>query len=128
MPMPKLEKSPPVLVARFDELAALVPDATRRQMFGYPSCVLDGNMFMSLYADRMILRLSETDRRDIMAKHKATVFEPMPGRPMKEYMVVPPALLAHDDIRKWISRARTYAATLPAKQPKAASQSRKSRR
>jgi len=35
------DKSPPELVARFDELAGLVPEATRRPMFGYPSLVLE---------------------------------------------------------------------------------------
>lgn len=128
MPMPSFAKAPPELVARFDELAALVPDATRRQMFGYPSCVLGGNMFMALHTDRMILRLSEPDRREITAKHKTTVVEPMPGRPMKEYMVIPPTLLASAAIQNWVARAHNYAATLPAKKPKAAPKPKKNPR
>ena len=118
--MPSLEKSPPELVARFDELSSLVPDATRRQMFGYPSCVLRGNLFMSLFVDRMILRLGEDDRRNFIATHHAPIFEPMPGRPMKQYVVVPPSLLDDPAIEDWIARAHSHAATLPAKQPKPA--------
>jgi TfoX/Sxy family transcriptional regulator of competence genes len=125
--MPNLAKSPPELVARFDELAALVPDATRRQMFGYPSCVLGGHMFMSLFADRLILRLGELDRAEITGKHGATVFEPMPGRPMTGYMAVPPALLSSPDVEGWVARSHAYAATLPAKKPKAAKAAKTSR-
>ena len=45
--MPTFRESPPGLIARFGELAALTADADRKQMFGYPSCVLRGNMFMA---------------------------------------------------------------------------------
>jgi TfoX N-terminal domain len=115
MPTPSFDKSPPQLVARFDELSALVPDATRRPMFGYPSCVLRGHMFMSLFGDRLILRLGEEDRRDFLARHKTGLFEPMPGRPMKEYVVVPPSLASERVVEDWIARAHTYADSLPAK-------------
>ena len=120
MPAPTFDKSPPALAARFDELASLVPDSTRRPMFGYPSCVLRGHMFMSLFADRMVLRLGEEDRRDFLARHRASVFEPMPGRPMKEYVVVPPSLVDTPAVEDWIARAHAYADSLPPKKPKAA--------
>ena len=60
--MPTFRKSPPELVARFDELASLAGTADRKQMFGYPTCVLHGNMFMGLHEDSLILRLAEPDR------------------------------------------------------------------
>jgi TfoX N-terminal domain len=120
MPTPSFDKSPTQLVARFEELSALVPDATRRPMFGYPSCVLRGHMFMSLFGDRLVLRLGEDDRRDFLAAHDAGLFEPMPGRPMKEYVVVPPALTSQRAVEDWVTRAHAYADSLPAKKPKAA--------
>ena len=120
MAHPSLTKSPPGLVMRFDELAALVPDAKRRPMFGYPSCVLGGNMFMSLFRDRLVLRLSEPDRAQIIAEHGATTFEPMPGRPMTGYVVIPPSLVASDGVDEWVSRSYAHARSLPAKKPKAA--------
>jgi hypothetical protein len=120
MPMPSFDKSPPELVARFDELAALVPDATREQMFGYPSCVLGGNMFMSLFKERLILRLGEADRLEFMDTHRTGLFEPMPGRPMKEYVVVPPTLAADRKVESWVAKAHAHAASLPAKKPKPA--------
>jgi hypothetical protein len=119
MPTPSFSKSPPELVARFDELAALVPDATRRPMFGYPSCTLGGNMFMSLFKDRLVLRLSEPDRVEITNKHGATAFEPMPGRPMTGYVAVPPSMAASQAVTEWVARSHAHAKTLPAKKPKA---------
>jgi TfoX/Sxy family transcriptional regulator of competence genes len=117
--MPTFRKSPPELVARFEELAEFAGDAERRQMFGYPTCVLRGNMFMGLHEDALILRLSDTDRAKFIDRHGGTLFEPMPGRPMKEYVVVPPPLLDDDEtVGDWVRRSRAYAELLPAKKPK----------
>jgi len=110
--------SPAELVARFDELASVVPEADRRWMFGYPTCVLRGHMFMGLHRDSFILRLSDADRSDFQDRYTATSFEPMPGRPMREYVVVPPAVLGSDDMAGWVRRARDHAAALPPKPPK----------
>lgn len=115
--MPTFRKSPPELVARFSELALLAGDADRKQMFGYPSCVLRGNMFMSLHEDSLILRLSEADRAEL-AQHGGTVFEPMPGRPMREYMVIPAGMVYTDAADEWVRKSRDYAEQLPAKKPK----------
>ena len=117
--MPTFRKSPPGLVARFDELATLTGDAGRKQMFGYPSCVLHGNMFMALHEDSLILRLAEPDRAEFLSRHGAELFEPMPGRPMKEYVVVPSDLASSADVGDWVRRSRAYAEQLPAKTPKA---------
>lgn len=95
--MPTFAKSPPELVARFDELAPLAGDADRKLMFGYPVCVLRGNMFMGLHADSLILRLNPADRAEFLDRYDAVLFEPMPGRPMKEYVIVPPAVVGDDD-------------------------------
>jgi TfoX N-terminal domain len=117
--MPTFRKSPPELVARFDELALLAGDADRKQMFGYPVCVLRGNMFMGLHEDSLILRLSDADRSEFLGRYDGGLFEPMPGRPMKEYVVVPPGV-AYDDeaVGEWVRRSRAFAEQLPAKKPK----------
>ncbi len=108
-------------MARFEELSTRLPGVTRRQMFGYPSCVLNGHMFMSLFGDRLVLRLGEGDRREFLARHEAGLFEPMPGRPMKEYVVAPASLAAQRDIEDWVGLAHAYAAGLPAKAPRSPS-------
>ena len=112
------KKSPPELVAKFDTLAP-GPPAQKRQMFGYPACFVNGNLFMSLFADRMVLRLPDADREALLKLKGAEQFEPMPGRPMKEYVVVPPALTDSAEVDDWVRRSRAYAEQLPAKKAKA---------
>ncbi|MDQ1393478.1 MAG: hypothetical protein QOF30_2455 [Acidimicrobiaceae bacterium] len=112
------EKSPPELVARFDELAELAPEATRKQMFGYPSLVLGGHMFMGLFADHLVLRLADEDRAALF-ELGGQVFEPMAGRPMNGYVVVPDALVADTDaVSVWVERSLGHARSMPPKQPK----------
>ncbi len=115
--MPTFRKSSPAVVARFDELAGLV-EADRRQMFGYPACFLRGHLFMSLYEDSLVLRMSEEDRTEFRHRYDAAGFEPMPGRPMKEYVVVPETLRDADAVDEWVRRAFAYADQLPAKKPR----------
>jgi RNA polymerase sigma factor (sigma-70 family) len=117
-PVPAFRKSPPELIARFDELAQLAGDADRKLMFGYPVCVLRGNMFMGLHEESLILRLAEADRAEFLGRYDTGLFEPMPGRPMKEYVVVPPSLVDDDAVGEWVRRSRTCAEQLPAKKPK----------
>lgn len=116
--MPTFRKSPPELVARFSELAQLAGDADHKQMFGYPACVLRGNLFMSLHEDSLILRLADADRADFLSRYDSSLFEPMPGRPMKEYVVVPAALVYDDAVAEWVRKSRAFAEQLPAKKAK----------
>lgn len=112
-------KSPPALVAAF-EAAIPGPPALARQMFGYPACFVHGNLFMSLFQDFMVLRLPDAPRAELLAMDGAHVFEPMAGRPMKEYVAVPPSLVADPAaLEPWVARALAYAASLPPKATKA---------
>ncbi|HKW78918.1 MAG TPA: TfoX/Sxy family protein [Candidatus Limnocylindria bacterium] len=110
------KKSPPELIAAFDKAAPKDRRAVRRPMFGYPALFVNGNMFAGTYQDKVVVRLSEEDRARLMNEKGAAPFEPMPGRPMKGYVVVPPALVAKPaSLRAWIDRALVYAASLPPK-------------
>jgi hypothetical protein len=111
--MPTFSEPPPELVARFGELAALATGADYREVFGYPSCVRHGNMFMGLYEDSLILRLAEPDKAEFLSRYGAELFEPLPDRPMKEYVVVPPALVGTAEIEDWVRRSLAYAEQLP---------------
>jgi TfoX/Sxy family transcriptional regulator of competence genes len=72
-------------------------------------------MFAGTFQDKVVARLSEAERARAI-KAGAKPFEPMPGRPMKEYIVVPAADMAKPAaLAMWIERARAYAATLPEK-------------
>lgn len=118
----KWRRSPEVLVRRFSELLPKDPRVSRRQMFGYPCAFVSGNLFTGLHQDAMILRLSDVDRSEFLELEGAAIFEPMPGRPMREYVVVPPRILGRTAaLSAWIRRALSYAASIP---PKTAARSR----
>jgi len=112
------KKSPPGLVATFDAAIAGKPGVVRRQMFGYPCAFLNGNLLSGLFQDQMMVRLSEADRVKAVVEAGAKPFAPG-GRPMREYVVLPPGIVA--DKRKlgvWLRRAVAHVETLPAKAAK----------
>src|SRR5712691_3591079 len=112
------KKSSPALIELFSRVAPGAP-AEQRKMFGYPAAFVDGHMFIGLHQDDFILRLPEDARAELLEKKGARVFEPMPGRPMKEYVVAPAALIKDEGaLRKWISRSLQYARSLPPKKAK----------
>jgi TfoX/Sxy family transcriptional regulator of competence genes len=110
------KKTAPELAAAFDRAAPKDPTVVRKPMFGYPALYVNGNMFAGTFQDKVVARLSPAERERAI-KSGAQPFEPMPGRPMREYVVVPAAEVAKPAaLAKWIERARAYAATLPKKQ------------
>jgi TfoX/Sxy family transcriptional regulator of competence genes len=119
------KKSSPALVELFSRVAPGAP-AEKRQMFGYPAAFVNGNMFIGLHQDDFILRLPDDARADLLKKKGAHVFEPMPGRPMKEYIVAPSSLIKdEDELRRWIGRSLQYASSLqPKKKAKSAARRR----
>jgi TfoX/Sxy family transcriptional regulator of competence genes len=115
----KWKKSSPKLVQTFDSVVPKKSDVQYRKMFGYPCCFINGNMFMGLHQENMVLRLSEKDKLNFLKLDNAHQFEPMPGRMMKEYVTVPPSLLQNkSSLRKWINKSLRYASQLPAKKHK----------
>ena len=118
-PMPKWTKAPEALVALFERSTATIPDAESRKMFGYPAAFIRGQMFTGLFQSSMILRLSPDDRAQFLEEFGATAFEPMPGRVMREYVVVPDTVLGSSKLlAMWLTRSREYVSSLPAKKPR----------
>src|SRR5882672_5461162 len=114
----KMEKSPPELAQIFEAAFPDDPRAERRKMFGYPSGVVNGNMFGGLFAKDVVLRLGDVDRQMMVNDYGAEQFEPM-GRPMKGYVTVPAAIVAEPErLREWVQRAFEFSAALPAKEKK----------
>jgi hypothetical protein len=113
------KKSPPELVEVFEAVFP-GPPAVARQMFGYPAGFVNGNMFMGLHQHNMVLRLPDGPRAELLAMEGAATFEPMGGRPMKEYVVVPATLLAsREALGPWVAKALDHGASLPPKAAKA---------
>jgi TfoX/Sxy family transcriptional regulator of competence genes len=117
--MPDFTKSPPELVERFDALISTLPDVERRQMFGYPSLFVGGNLVSGLHKGWWFVRLGDTDRAELL-RLGAGPFEPMPGRAMGGYLVLPPDVFADDAaVLQWVDRAIAHGRSLPPKPAKA---------
>ena len=119
--MMKWKKVTPELNAFLEEQMAAFK-ADRRPMFGALTYFVNGNMFAGIHEETIILRLSEKDRAEIMAEFdEVRLFEPMEGRPMKEYVALPePVYSRSDPFQKWIRRSFEYASSLKPKEKPAA--------
>ncbi len=114
--MPAFDKSPAALVERFDTVAGWFPEVERRLTFGYPCLYVGGNMVSGLYRDSWHVRLGGTDLAAAQALDGAQTFEPMPGRPMTGFTVLPADVVGDDDaIRGWVGRAVAFGASMPPK-------------
>ncbi len=76
---------------------------------------------MGLHQEHLFLRLSEEDRKAFLKLDQGSQFEPMPGRIMREYVVVPSWMTKNvEELEKWISKSLTYVLSLPPKPKKSA--------
>jgi hypothetical protein len=67
----------------------------------------------------IFVRLSEENRRELLADKGASYLEPMKGKPMKEYVVIPKAWMNKPEtIRLWLSRSLDSTGKLPTKTKK----------
>jgi TfoX/Sxy family transcriptional regulator of competence genes len=111
-------KAPGDLVRRFEATVGTIAGVTIRPMFGYPAGFVGGNLATSLHRSSWIVRLPEAEREDRLA-HGWVTFEPMPGRTMREYVVLPDDVAADPSAaRPWVETAAAYTATLPPKAPR----------
>jgi TfoX/Sxy family transcriptional regulator of competence genes len=114
------KSAPAELVRRFERALAAFPRAELRRMFGYPAAFVNGNMMAGLFQESLMVRLSAGDRAKIRDESGAKPFEPVPGRVMREYVIVPVAIVKSEpELRKWLGNAFAYADSLPAKRAKA---------
>jgi TfoX/Sxy family transcriptional regulator of competence genes len=124
--MPKFTPAPESVVLIFDRAIADLHMVERRKMFGYPSAFFHGQMVCGVFADRIMLRLSEADRAEFLRLEGAKIFEVMPGRPMREYVELPPAVMnSPEALSGWLRRGLAYVETLPPKQKKASKAGKK---
>ena len=114
--MPAFTKAPEELVRTFENVMKDFPLAVQRKMFGYPSAFVNGNMFAGLFQEEMFLRLSDEDRAAIRSEFGTSLFEPLPGRPMRGYVLVPRYVLDSPKLLKtWLAKGMEYARSLPPK-------------
>lgn len=80
-------------------------------MFGSVAAFANDHMFMCLFAEELYLRLNEADRAQLAADGGRPL-EPMPGRPMREYMGLAEWQARTVPAREWSERALAYAINL----------------
>ena len=114
-----LPKPAPSAVRLFEEFAPGTTGVAARKMFGQPCAFVNGNMFFGVLGKDLFVRLSETDRAKASKIPGFDAFEPVPGRPMREYFVLPRSILEdRTQLRQWVARSVSYASSLPPKKPR----------
>ena len=83
-----------------DELTATSP-AVRGMMFGMPCLKQSGKAFAGYYRGAMVFKLGGAPHARALTLTGAALFDPMGGRPMKEWVVVPAEHAA-----QWLALAR----------------------
>jgi len=126
--MKKWKPAPREAVTAFDTVTSALPEAEPRKMFGYSCVFAKGNMFAGLHEAGMVLRLADEQRAEFLRLKGAQHFEPLPGRVMREYVVVPRVLLNEpEQLREWVERSLSYVSSLPAKTKKGSGSRKKSK-
>ncbi len=116
IPNVKIPKPDQSSVDLFKSLVPNDPNVTIKPMFGNISAFVNGNMFFGLFGNDMFVRLSEKDQLELLKKKGASKLEPMKGRPMKDYIVMPNAWIDEPEtIRTWIARSLASSSKLPPK-------------
>src|SRR3954471_14220090 len=109
--MPKFTKTPPDVVAACAAASRSRGDIERKTMFSYPALFVKGNMFAFTFGPKIAVRADDATR----ARSGVKRFEPMPGRPMGEYVEVPAKDMKGAPLARWMADGLAYADTLPAK-------------
>jgi len=112
------KKSPPELNDFLDNNLAEF-DCQKKTMFGCPAYFINNNMFAGAFKDSLFLRLSVKDRDEILATATdVSPFEPLPGRIMKEYVVLSSAFYKdRPRFLRWLNRSYDYVSSLLPKEP-----------
>ena len=103
----------------FDSVLPDDPRVSARPMFGNVAGFVNGNMFTGLFGNDLFVRLSEADRSELLVEPGAAVMEPMTGRPMKEYVVLPTGWRDEPErVVAWVGRSLEWAGAMSEKKPK----------
>jgi TfoX/Sxy family transcriptional regulator of competence genes len=113
-------KKPSSAIAEHLESAVSRFHPEKRKMFGHPVHFINGNMFAGVFGDDIFIRLREDDKRRLLAENdEVSMFEPIAGRPMREYVVLPESI--HGDsqeLNQWLERSFRFVRSLPPKEKK----------
>jgi TfoX/Sxy family transcriptional regulator of competence genes len=103
------------LAQRLREQLHSVPEITEKKMFGGLAFLERGNMLVGVMGDELIARVGPAAAGPALARPGARLFD-FSSRPMKGWVMIGGPVLEEDEtLASWISDARRFVATLPAK-------------
>ena len=114
---PKMDRE---LEERIDGLAGMLP-VRRKKMFGTSSWFMESNdqMMAGVWGDGVMVRVGQERATELVSSGNAEQFDPMGGRPMREYVYLGPQVIAEDDdLVDWLEQAAGFASSLAPKQKK----------
>lgn len=117
---PEWPTKDPALVERIEEATASMP-VNKRKMFGTESWFVASNaqMFAGVWGDALMIRIGEDGVKRETERGDASIFDPMGGRPMREYVLIPSERLADDDdLTAWLQKGLEFASSLTPKKKK----------
>lgn len=107
------DKAPAWLVELFGACLPERPGLGRRTMFGCPCAFMGGHMFAGVFQEVIFARLPPGE---VAALGDPPAFEPISGRPMRAYVVLPDAVLEdEDELSRLLDAACGATAALPPK-------------
>jgi TfoX/Sxy family transcriptional regulator of competence genes len=112
-------KAPPEIAEAFEAALPDDPAVQRRKMFGFPAAFVNANMFAGVFRTDIVARLPAERVTELVNAGHAFPFAAMQGRVMREYAVLPAAVVKDPaELSRWLDDSFRFAAALPAKQPK----------
>jgi hypothetical protein len=110
------EKSSTELVELLKRIVPAAPNIQQKPMFGYLCAFVNGNLFMGLFKQGMLFRLSPSDQVAFLDQQDTAYFEPVPGRKMSGYVICEdPFAAGEEEMTNWMKCALAFASKLPPK-------------
>ncbi len=119
-------KKDDALIERVAGLLSVAP-VHRKNMFGSAAWFLESNgmMFAGAWGEAIMVRVGAKRTSELIESGMAEKFDPMGGRPMREYILLDSERIAEDDVLiGWLDEASEYAGALPPKPNKTRSRKR----
>jgi TfoX/Sxy family transcriptional regulator of competence genes len=126
MNLRKWQPTSQVAAAAFMRMTKGIELLEHRKMFGYACVFANDHLCIGTHEAGIVIRLPEAQRSEFIAAHGASLFTPTPGRTMREYVVVPPAIYADEEALEKLARVSVdYVKSLPKKHRKSTTTQRK---
>jgi TfoX/Sxy family transcriptional regulator of competence genes len=111
-----MRKPTPDALVSFDSAFPTDVRAVRKQMFGMPAGFVNGNMFMGVWDDGVLLRLDDDTLSRVRGLPGVGSFAPMEGRAWKDYALVSAGRWGEArELVEWARKALEHTAKMPAK-------------